>query len=196
MTEPTTIPRITGLLLQIAFPPDSTSTRKVYFYEAPTSRGIIKIGRDVRSQLVLNDEGVSRAHAVIERTDAGPNLIDLGSGTRLTRGGHTREINREDLKAGDIFEIGKTRIEVIAYLTDAPPAERATPAPPRNEVPPPPMPSSTPPPVNRRRAPPPPTRVTLLQVLAWTTWSATKRIIARGVRALRAIEAADSLGDK
>lgn len=75
------------------------------------SQPVIKIGKLASSTLRLEEETVSRMHAVIEVDAAGvPRLIDLGS-TRGTTLNGTR-IDRATLKSGDQIRFGDSRVVV------------------------------------------------------------------------------------
>lgn len=72
---------------------------------------IIKIGRLSAAQLCLDDEKVSRIHAVIDvAVDGTFSIIDMGSveGTFV----NGRRINRGDLRFGDEIRVGNTTIRV------------------------------------------------------------------------------------
>jgi pSer/pThr/pTyr-binding forkhead associated (FHA) protein len=72
---------------------------------------VIKVGKLSSSHLRLDDEGVSRMHAVIEVT--GPNdvsIIDLGSTKGTFVNG--QKVNKAKLQSGDTIVVGDTRIEV------------------------------------------------------------------------------------
>src|SRR5215831_18871062 len=75
------------------------------------TQDIVKVGRDAKSHLRVDDELASRMHAVIEAvTPAEVTLIDLGNepGT-LVNGAR---VNRCKIAAGDEIRIGSTRIVV------------------------------------------------------------------------------------
>jgi len=114
---------------------------------------VIKVGKVPSSHLRLDDESVSRMHAVIEVT--GPSdvsIIDLGS----TRGTFVngQKVNKAKLQSGDTVLIGDIRIEVIVGGADedeeiptrvqAQPQEAVVASSPRPPAPPapPPMPQS------------------------------------------------------
>ncbi|MCU0680776.1 MAG: AgmX/PglI C-terminal domain-containing protein [Polyangiaceae bacterium] len=104
---------------------------------------IIKVGKDAKSHLRVDDEQASRMHAVIEVN--GPDdvtLIDLGAdpGTRV----NGAQVNKCKLHPGDHVEIGNTVI-VLESASDAADAVVGPPAPPPS------MPRAAPP-----AAPPPP----------------------------------------
>ncbi|MBZ0235397.1 MAG: FHA domain-containing protein, partial [Deltaproteobacteria bacterium] len=73
---------------------------------------VIKIGRQPSAQLHLDDESVSRMHAVVEVTDGGAQIVDLGSARGTVHNG-TR-INKAALVAGDVLDLGEVRVEVVA----------------------------------------------------------------------------------
>lgn len=73
---------------------------------------VIKIGRMASSQLCLDDESVSRMHAVVEvADDGGAQIIDLGSARGTVLNGE--RINKATLAAGDVLELGDVRVEVV-----------------------------------------------------------------------------------
>jgi TonB family protein len=94
--------------------------------EETLTEPVIKIGKLASSHLRLEDETVSRMHAVVEVTGPGElQLIDLGS-TRGTMVNGER-INKAILKSGDQIHFGDTRV-VVSFALGAPDAQ-ATPAP-------------------------------------------------------------------
>jgi TonB family protein len=72
------------------------------------TQDVIKIGRDQKSHLRIDDEGVARMHAVIEAKPDDVQIIDLGSGTQV----NGQPINKCSLRSGDTFQIGNTRVTV------------------------------------------------------------------------------------
>jgi len=83
---------------------------------------IIKIGRLSAAQLCLDDDKVSRIHAVIDvAVDGTFSIIDMGSveGTFV----NGRRINRGDLRFGDEIRVGNTTI----HVEDASVAEQTLP---------------------------------------------------------------------
>src|SRR5688572_7005171 len=75
------------------------------------SQPVIKVGKLSSSHLRLDDETVSRMHAVIEVT--GPSdisIIDLGSTKGTFVNG--QKVNKAKLQSGDTVTLGDTRIEV------------------------------------------------------------------------------------
>ena len=96
------------------------------------SQDIVKVGKDPKSHLRIDDELASRMHAVIEVVNPDDiTLIDLGNepGTRV----NGANINKVKVKPGDQIEIGGTRVVLesavpaVAGASVAPPAAaRAT----------------------------------------------------------------------
>ena len=71
---------------------------------------VIKVGRSPSAQLVLDNPDVSRMHAVIERTDEGALLLDLGASTGTLLNG--RSVSKASLATGDEITIGPFQILV------------------------------------------------------------------------------------
>ena len=71
---------------------------------------IIKIGRADSCHVQLSDERLSRMHAVIEVTDDGPVIIDLGTEEGTVVNG--QRIVKHTLKSGDRMRLGATAITV------------------------------------------------------------------------------------
>ena len=94
--------------------------------EETLTEPVIKIGKLASSHLRLEDETVSRMHAVVEVTGPGElQLIDLGS-TRGTMVNGER-INKAVLRSGDQIHFGDTKVIVSFALGAA--DSQATPAP-------------------------------------------------------------------
>ncbi len=75
------------------------------------SQEIIKIGRLATSDVRLEDDKVSRMHAVIEVTAPGEVfIIDLGSATGTLVNGE--KVNRRKLQTGDQVQVGNKRLHV------------------------------------------------------------------------------------
>src|SRR6188474_693453 len=77
------------------------------------TQDIVKVGKDPKSHLRVDDEMASRMHAVIEV--AGPEditLIDLGNepGTMV----NGARVNKCKLHVGDLIQVGNTRIVLEA----------------------------------------------------------------------------------
>lgn len=95
------------------------------------AQSVIKIGRDQKAQLRIEDDSVSRMHAVIEAKPDDIQILDLGAGTHVN--GQT--INRCALKTGDEVRLGKIKIVVEigqaqeAAAVTAPAATAPAPAP-------------------------------------------------------------------
>ncbi len=90
------------------------------------AQDVIKIGRDQKSHLRIEDEGVARMHAVIEAKPDDVQIIDLGSGTQV----NGQPVNKCSLRSGDTFQLGNTRISVeigaareASALSAAPPPQ-------------------------------------------------------------------------
>ncbi|HOX46366.1 MAG TPA: AgmX/PglI C-terminal domain-containing protein [Myxococcota bacterium] len=72
-------------------------------------REIIKIGRLSSAHLRLEDEKVSRIHAVVEVSASGEiHIIDMGSSEGTFVNGE--KVNKAPLKAGDEIRVGETRL--------------------------------------------------------------------------------------
>jgi hypothetical protein len=78
--------------------------------EETLTQGVIKIGKVPSAHLRIDDESVSRMHAVVEVTHQDVSLIDLGS----TRGTFVngKKINKARLQSGDVMLIGDARVEL------------------------------------------------------------------------------------
>ncbi len=79
--------------------------------EETLSQPVIKVGKLSSSHLRLDDDTVSRMHAVIEVTGPGDvSVIDLGS----TKGTHVngQKVNKAKLQSGDQIVVGSTRLEI------------------------------------------------------------------------------------
>src|ERR1700694_5052062 len=89
------------------------------------AQDIVKVGKDPRSHLRLDDELASRLHAVIEvgsPTDI--TLIDLGNEPGTSVNG--QRVNKCKIRPGDDIQIGSTSIR----LESAEFAQSSTPPPP------------------------------------------------------------------
>ena len=126
------------------------------------SREIIKIGRLASAHLVLDDERISRIHAVIEvAPDGAVSIIDMGSAEGTFVNG--KKVSRSPLKAGDQVALGGLRL-VLEAAVPAASSRRRRPRPGRRRPPLPPLLrrswSASPPPHGRPRpgatAPPAP----------------------------------------
>jgi len=85
--------------------------------EEKLSQNVIKLGKVASAHLRIDDETVSRMHAIIEVIGHDVNLIDLGS----TRGTFVngQKINKAKLQSGDTIMVGDTRIELGMVVIDA-----------------------------------------------------------------------------
>ena len=89
------------------------------------TQGVIKLGKVASAHLQLDDESVSRMHAILEVTSDQVSLIDLGS----TRGTFVngQRINKATLQSGDTITVGDVRVEVeFAAVALAPPVPTVT----------------------------------------------------------------------
>src|SRR2546429_6029159 len=131
--------------------------------EERLSLSVIKLGKVPSAHLKLDDETVSRMHAIIEVNGPGDvSIIDLGSTKGTFVNG--QKVNKAKLQSGDTIVVGETKIELAIGEGEAAedPGERTkVPAPlvadlqassPVRSAPPPP--AAPPPP--RAPAPPPP----------------------------------------
>ncbi len=91
--------------------------------EESLSQAVIKIGKLSSSHLRLEDESVSRMHAVIEVSSDEISIIDLGStkGTMV----NGQKINKAVLQQGDVIVLGDIRLELSIAAAAA---EAAVPA--------------------------------------------------------------------
>jgi hypothetical protein len=87
--------------------------------EERLSLSVIKIGKVPSAHLKLDDETVSRTHAIIEVNGPGDvSIIDLGSTKGTFVNG--QKVNKAKLQTGDSIVVGETRITSV----DAPPLDR------------------------------------------------------------------------
>jgi pSer/pThr/pTyr-binding forkhead associated (FHA) protein len=78
--------------------------------ETQLSQGVIKIGKVTSAHLHLDDEHVSRMHAIIEVLGDEVSVIDLGStGGTFVNG---QRINKAKLQSGDVIGAGNSKIEL------------------------------------------------------------------------------------
>jgi len=85
--------------------------------EETLSQPVIKVGKLSSSHLRLEDDTVSRMHAVIEVTGPGDvSIIDLGSTKGTFVNG--QKVNKAKLQTGDEITLGDTRIEVAIGAAD------------------------------------------------------------------------------
>ncbi len=78
---------------------------------------IIKIGALPTAHVRLEANGVSRLHAVIERTAAGADIIDLGASSPTRVNGE--KIAKRTLADGDVISIGDAELRVILEMPGA-----------------------------------------------------------------------------
>src|SRR6516165_1020154 len=119
--------------------------------EEVLAQDVIKVGKLASSHLRLDDETVSRMHAVIETT--GPNeihVVDLGSTRGTTVNGE--RITKARLQSGDEIMFGDCRVVVTFMSADQ---AQATPPPQPGAWGPPPPQQYAPPPAQQYAAPAP-----------------------------------------
>ena len=95
--------------------------------EQTFNQPLIRIGRMRSSHLLLDDESVSRMHAVVEITPEGEVLLmdlDSGSGTAV----NGKRVKKAILKSGDQLDFGKARV-IVSYGKAAASAAATRPAP-------------------------------------------------------------------
>ncbi|MCP4445550.1 MAG: AgmX/PglI C-terminal domain-containing protein [Myxococcales bacterium] len=87
---------------------------ETFLREETLSVAVIKIGKLSSSHLRLDDDSVSRMHAVVEVSNKQVSIIDLGSttGTRV----NGQKINKAVLHDGDTVIIGDVRLEAVISI--------------------------------------------------------------------------------
>jgi hypothetical protein len=127
--------------------------------EERLSLSVIKLGKVPSAHLKLDDETVSRMHAIIEVNGPGDvSIIDLGSTKGTFVNG--QKVNKAKLQSGDTIVVGETRIELaigageesdeVPTKVGAPAQQDIIASTPRPQTP------STPPPMAAASAPPRP----------------------------------------
>jgi hypothetical protein len=78
--------------------------------EERLAQGVIKVGKVPSAHLRIDDESVSRMHAIVEASGAGVTITDLGS----TRGTFVngQRVHKAALRTGDSILIGDSRVEI------------------------------------------------------------------------------------
>ncbi len=85
--------------------------------EEKLSLSVIKLGKVPSAHLKLDDETVSRMHAIIEVNGPGDvSIIDLGSTKGTFVNG--QKVNKAKLQSGDTIVVGETRIELTIGAED------------------------------------------------------------------------------
>jgi hypothetical protein len=93
--------------------------------EERLSLSVIKLGKVPSAHLKLDDETVSRMHAIIEVNGPGDvSIIDLGSTKGTFVNG--QKVNKAKLQSGDTIVVGDTRIELAIGAPGEEPAEEPT----------------------------------------------------------------------
>jgi len=149
--------------------------------EEQLSLPVIKVGKVPSSHLRVDDDSVSRMHAVIEVTSpTDVSIIDLGS----TRGTYVNDqkVNKAQLQTGDVLQIGDIRIEVAIDAAAEETVIVAAPPPP-------------PPPAPRPVPPSMPAPMAAAAVAVARPVFATPAVVADDLDGARAVEIAAMLGD-
>src|SRR6185312_7456880 len=95
--------------------------------EEKLSLSVIKLGKVPSAHLKLDDETVSRMHAIIEVNGPGDvSIIDLGSTKGTFVNG--QKVNKAKLQSGDTIVVGETRIELTIGAEDDVATNVATPS--------------------------------------------------------------------
>src|SRR5688572_4407734 len=82
-----------------------------FLREETLSQPVIKVGKLSSSHLRLDDDSVSRMHAVIEVAGPGDiSIIDLGSTKGTVVNG--QKVNKAKLQDGDLILLGDIRVEL------------------------------------------------------------------------------------
>src|SRR3954463_2050068 len=90
--------------------------------EERLSLSVIKLGKVPSAHLKLDDETVSRMHAIIEVNGPGDvSIIDLGSTKGTFVNG--KKVNKAKLQSGDTIVVGETRIELAIGVGEEEAAE-------------------------------------------------------------------------
>lgn len=82
----------------------------------PLNEGRTSIGRGLQADVRINDEGISRTHALIESTGDGFVLADAGSTNGTYANGD--RVDRYALQEGDKIQIGATSVLRFTYHDD------------------------------------------------------------------------------
>src|SRR6187549_3838113 len=91
---------------------------EAFVREETLTQPVIKVGKLSSSHLRLDDESVSRMHAVIEVTGPGDiSIIDLGSTKGTIVNG--QKVNKAKLQDGDVVVLGDTRIVLAVGEAEA-----------------------------------------------------------------------------
>lgn len=88
-----------------------------FLREETLSSPVIKIGKLSSSHLRLEDESISRMHAVVEVSNGQVSLIDLGSTIGTWVNG--QKINKATLCDGDLITMGELRMELTIRAPEA-----------------------------------------------------------------------------
>ncbi|MCU0664503.1 MAG: AgmX/PglI C-terminal domain-containing protein [Myxococcota bacterium] len=86
-------------------------------FEKTLAQDVVKIGRMASSHLQIDDDGVSRMHAVIEISGNEVNIIDLGSATGTLVNG--KKVNKAPLTNGDVLNLGGIEVHIAFSAAEA-----------------------------------------------------------------------------
>lgn len=85
----------------------------------------VRIGRAFSNDVILYDEHVDPVHAQLEFDEEGRLFIaDLGSVNGIRRPRHKARIGREEVRSGEIFLVGRSRVRIWVGTHPVPPAVR------------------------------------------------------------------------
>ncbi|PKL95623.1 MAG: hypothetical protein CVV18_04780 [Gammaproteobacteria bacterium HGW-Gammaproteobacteria-8] len=85
----------------------------------------VRIGRAFSNDVILNDEHVDAVHAQLEFDEEGRLFIqDLGSINGIRRPRHKTRIERSEVRSGEVFLVGRSRVRIFAGTHPVPPAVR------------------------------------------------------------------------
>ena len=87
--------------------------------ELEITHGQFTLGRGANSDIILQDDWVSRAHARLDVSAAGCTLTDLGSANGISVNGV--RVTETTLNPGDVVMIGTTTVRLIPTSADATP---------------------------------------------------------------------------
>lgn len=108
---------MSGLVQKLVWAVLDDAGKVVRVVEVPFEAAPVKVGRIGSAQLLLDDPGVSRVHAVVERGASGePVLVDLGSAGGTFVG--EAAVTRRTLCDGDVVRFGRVSARVSFGAVD------------------------------------------------------------------------------
>lgn len=85
----------------------------------------VELGRAFSNDVILSDEHVDPVHARLEFDEEGRLFIeDTGSVNGIRRPRHKQRIQRDEVKSGEVFLIGRSRVRIYTGTHAVPPAVR------------------------------------------------------------------------